>query len=173
MTSKPRRCNLCNSEVFWGLSEVFSIFPIFFPYGSSRSFGSGTGLWWLGQLYLLRQCLDRVPMFWAFTSPHPPKIFPPRATSWSPFWLPSSLALPKRWGYVGITRCWIPMCSPFRKYLELSIVMGDPQNGWLIRENPLINGWLRGTLISGNLHISQKCKAGVQLPQTGINYCSL
>ena len=31
--------------------------------------------------------------------------------------------------------------------------MGVPPNGWFIVENPIKNGWFRGTPISGNFHI--------------------
>ena len=38
-------------------------------------------------------------------------------------------------------------------YMGISIVMGDPQNGWFIGENPVKMGWFGGTPILGNPHI--------------------
>ena len=38
--------------------------------------------------------------------------------------------------------------------MGVSINGGSPIAGWVIMENPSINGWVGGTPISGNLHIS-------------------
>ena len=40
-------------------------------------------------------------------------------------------------------------------HMEVSITGGSPIAGWLLLENPSINGWFRGTHISGNLQ--KKC----------------
>ena len=53
---------------------------------------------------------------------------------------------------------WFPKCKPtnlwkIMHHMVVSIVMGIPQNGWFIVENPLKMGWFGGTSISGNHHM--------------------
>ena len=48
-----------------------------------------------------------------------------------------------------------PMKSTMGEYLVVSIVMGKPQNGWLIRKNLAKMDDLGGTRISGNLHFTK------------------